>query len=362
VSDSEDRTTESATAGPDQKDVVSAAADLIIARGFPEAIVLLRSQLVDDPDDAELNYLLGVAAYRFGDAETARDAFERTVLTDSSHTDGHLGLGLVARQLGRPDLARRSFLAALRSDTGNEAALRYLAELEVEATTPAASTSGSPSPSTSGPDVPKTVTPLSLAERLDARDKPRPDESVMAGVMLWSGQPSARSLVGPVLAAITIVLLPRPFHDLASALPNGIARTAAAAFWHLVEALCWPAAFAVLAVMTARMLTRRFVVRKHRAEVFTGILRRAHVAIWLHDLERPVIVRQNLWYVALGLGTIQLDSTMLPSRRSRRWAGRPGRMVMSGLPIGVAEGIGGLIRAESLWQRRRMIGNFVSSR
>jgi hypothetical protein len=104
------------------------------------------------------------------------------------------------------------------------------------------------------------------------------------------------------------------------------------------------------------------VVRKHRVDLYAGLLNRQHVTLWLHDLERPVLVKQSLWALALGLGSVELDSTILPPRRRRRFRGLPGRLLLSGLPVGVAEEIGGVIRAESLWQRRRMVQNFVSSR
>jgi len=110
------------------------------------------------------------------------------------------------------------------------------------------------------------------------------------------------------------------------------------------------------------MTTRRYVLREHRAEVFAGLINRQHVTVWLHDVERPVIVRQNLWQLALRLGTVEVHSTVLPAPRGRRQLGRPGTLLLVGLPIGVAEDTAGFLRTSVLWERRRMVLTFVSAR
>lgn len=348
--------TETATSPRGTASAVAEAGALINARRFGEATRFLEEELRSLPGDPELEYLLGVAAYRSGNDGVAGAAFERSVASDPRHVDAWLGVGRVAQRSGRRDSARRAFQAALAVDPANAAARRYLAEVEAGTSTGAAAPAAP-----GGPPVDPAV--RSLAEILDARGEPRPDEVALAGPLVWAGRPSLRSISGAVVAAGVIVwVVPPLVHGLATALPGGPLRSVVAALWRAVEAASWPAALFLLAAQFAGLLTRRYVLHKHRVDLYAGLLNREHVTLWLHDLERPVLVRQSLWSLALRLASVELDSTILRPLRRRRSRGLPGRVLLSGLPAGLAEEVGGLIRAESLWQRRRMVQNFVSSR
>ena len=336
--------------------VVTQAGALIKAERYVEAIGFLERALAQMPADSELYYLLGVAAFRSGDRTKAESAFRKAIQQNPDHAYAQYGLGLIFCEIGQPQQAQQFFQAALNADPSMQEARQQLANL--------ASQEGLTQPpvGAAGPPAAAPAESHSLAELLDARGAPRPDEATLTGSLVWTGRPSLRSLGAVVAGAILVILAPRFLYSLVSGLPSGAVRNFGAALWRLVDAASWPTALALLVLCTVWLMTRRYVLREHRVDVFVGLISRTHVALWLHDLERPVIVRQNLWNILLGLGTIEIHSTILPSARGRRRAGRPGRLVLPGLPIAEAEQTAATIRARALWQRRRMVQNFVSSR
>jgi hypothetical protein len=341
------------------------AAGLIKAGRFDDAKRLLERELLRLPTDPQLHYLLGMAAYRSGDTAAALAGFQRAVDADPKNAAALYGLGLTLRHRGQNEAARGAFEAALEADPGLEEARAQLANLPAERS-PAYGFSAPPGagPAAAKPGEP-TVDPeatASLAELLDARGRPQPDDDTLAGELIWEGQPSPRMVAGAAVGALLLLLLPGLLEDAASGLPSGPARDALAGLWRVASAAALPAAFLLVVLSAASWMTRFYVLRRHRIEVSSGLLRRQHVSVWLHDLERPVAVNQKLWHLALGVATIQLDTTILPAGRGRRAAGRPGRLLLSGLPNDLAEELSAVIRAESLWQRRRMVQNFVSSR
>jgi tetratricopeptide (TPR) repeat protein len=356
-----ERPTAAETAMSADASSVAQAGALIKADRYDEAVGFLERALVRTPADSELHYLLGVAAFRSGDFARAESAFSQAIQCDSGHAYAQYGLGLIYRKIGRAQQAQRSFEAALRADPTMQAARQQLADLaSEEALTQPPDVMAEPTQNAVQSTAAKES--RSLAELLDARGSPRPDESTLTGCLVWTGQPSLRSLGSGIAGAILIILAPRLLHSMVSGLPSGAGRQAGAGLWRLAEAASWPAALALLVLCTAELITRRYVLTENRVEIFSGLIRRTHVTLWLHDLERPIIVRQNLWTILLGLGAIEIHSTILPPARARRRAGRPGRVLLSGLPVAAAEQTAATIRARALWQRRRMVQNFVSTR
>jgi Tetratricopeptide repeat len=351
--------------------VVVQVAEFIKSERFSEAIAFLTDALAREPADAELHYLLGTAAFRSGDTATAKEAFEATIRHDPSHAYAHYGLGLLDIDTGDLEQAGRRFQSALDADPSLLAARKQLADLEIIGQTHTQGQVPPPlsqqQPASAGPPtgpLPPGLAdqPYTLAELLDVRGRDRPDEETMAGPTVWSGRPAARSMTGSLLAAIALIVLPAFLADTATGLPPGVVREFFAALWRVAAAVSWPAAIVIVVIALARMATRRYVLREHRVEVFAGLLNRQHSAVWMHDIERPVLVQQNLWQLALGLGTVEINSTALPMPKGRRRFGQPGRLLLAGLPIGVAEQVAGFLRSEVLWQRRRMVQNFVSAR
>jgi tetratricopeptide (TPR) repeat protein len=346
--------------------VVAQAGLLIKAERYGEAVRFLQRALAQTPADSELHYLLGVAAFRSGDLARAESSFWQAIQCDPGHAYAQYGLGLLYRQSGRTQQAQLSFQAALHADPGMQQARQQLADLASQEGLAQPPPGTAESPPAAGPPAAgqpaAAAESRSLAELLDARGTSMPGEGTLTGSLVWTGQPSFRSLGAPIAGAILVILAPRLLHSVVSGLPHGAARHLGAWLWRLAEAASWPAALALLVLSAAGLMTRRYVLRENRVDIFAGLIRRTHLALWLHDLERPVIVRQNLWNILLGLGSIEIHSTILPAARGRRRAGRPGRLLLSGLPIAVAEQTAAAIRARTLWQRRRMVQNFVSSR
>lgn len=324
------------------------AGALIRAERYTEAISLITNALTQHPGDAELHYLLGTAHYRTGDAQPAWQAFAAATRIDPSHAFAHYGLGLICKDHRDTDGAIQHFRDALGADPHLAAARSQLAELQPQTSAAV----GDPTPQDGH----------SLAELLDERERPRLDEEAMAGAVVWSGRPAVRSMAGSLIFAAVLLLLPGFLSETAEGMAPSVARDGIAALWRLAEAASWPAAVALVVTGWVRMGTRRYVLREHRAEVFAGLINRQHITVWLHDVERPVIVNQNLWQLALGLGNVDLHSTVLPAPRGRRHVGRPGTLLLSGLPIGVAEDAAGFLRTAVLWERRRMVLTFVSAR
>jgi hypothetical protein len=121
-------------------------------------------------------------------------------------------------------------------------------------------------------------------------------------------------------------------------------------------------AIGLAATSVINWLMRELVIRERRIEIWTGLFRHRHVMLWLHDLERPLIVKQDLWQLALNLGMLEITSTILPSPWRRRSAMRTGQLRFPGLPIQDAEQVAEAIWSRSLWERRHLLKNFVSNR
>jgi hypothetical protein len=325
------------------------AAMLINAgRNQEAAAMLLRMAEGNPAPHPRADYLLGVAAFRSGDPVTAVDAFRRCVAADPRSGPAHHGLGAALRALGDHEGARLAFAAAERADP--RLAARAAA---------AGAAQPSPAPSAAANAGP---TAKSLADILDRDVTQPPGTESLAGRILWRGRPAARSVIVPTIAPFLLLVVPVAISRFAEALPAGAPRQSANQFWRDSLAVTLLLASVLCAASVINWLMRELVVRERRIDLWTGLLAHRHVVIWLHDLERPLVVKQPLWQLTLNLGTLHITSTILPAPHRRQAATRLGHLRFSGLPIQQAEGVAELIWSRSLWERRRMVKNFVSTR
>lgn len=294
------------------------AASLIKAGQNREAADLLkRLSILTPAPDPRADYLLGVAAFRSGDLRTAAGAFRR----------------------------------CLAANPLNEAAQYGLAKtLQAQGSHQGAQGAGADSPAES------------LADILDRSSSVRPGPDELAGKIIWQGRPALRSIAAPVIGPFLLLVAPLVIRGAAETLPAGAARDAATRLWHFTMSAALLLAIVLVATSVVNWLMRELTVFERRIDVRTGLFGHRHVMVWLHDLERPLVIKQPLWQLLLNLGTLEITSTILPAPRHRRAATRMGQLRFSGLPVKEAEMIAETIWSRSLWERRRLVKNFVSSR
>ena len=344
--------------------MLAKAATLINAGQNTKATDLLKLLFIRDPaPDPRADYMLGVAAFRSGDPHTAVGAFRRYVAAKPLDGEAQYGLGTALLAQGDRDGARRALADAVRADPGLAAARTRLNALTSEGAVAMPGRPGS-TRNMPPPGETKEAEPAaeSLADLLDRRAPARPDPDELTGRIVWKGRSDLRSIIAPTVAPFLLLLVPPIVRGATKALPAGPAREALAQLWRFTWSAALPLAIVLAAVSVASWLMREFVLRERRIEVWTGLFGRRHVVLWLHDLERPPVVRQRLWQLGLNLGTLEISSTILPAPKRRRSAMRLGHMRLSGLPIGDAEKVAVAIWSRSLWERRRMVQNFVSTR
>jgi hypothetical protein len=326
------------------------AATLINAGRNREAVALLFRTAGGNPaPNPRADYLLGVAAFRSGDPATAVDAFRRCVAADPRSGPAHHGLGTALRALGDHEGARLALAAAERADP--HLAARTAAGPVGRSLLP-------PPPAAANAEL----TAKSLADILDRDVTEPPGTESLAGRILWRGRPAVRAVIVPTIAPFLLLVVPVAINRFADALPAGAPRQSAIQLWRDSLAATLLLAAVLCAASVINWLMLELVVRERRIDLWTGLLAHRHVVIWLHDLERPLALKQPLWQLALNLGTLHITSTTLPASRRRQAATRLGHLRFSGLPIRQAERVAELIWSRSLWERRRMVKNFVSTR
>jgi tetratricopeptide (TPR) repeat protein len=110
-------------------------------RDWNEAIASFRAGLARTPADPSLHLNLGTALALSGDAEHAREEFERAITLSPGYARAHFTLGLLEAERGRPDAAIERLSNAVKYDPGFIDARFSLAELlrgtgQVEASLP----------------------------------------------------------------------------------------------------------------------------------------------------------------------------------------------------------------------------------
>lgn len=310
---------------------------------YADAEKLLVSLLLEVPSDQTARYLLGMARYRAKDHQGAERAFRALVELTPDHAQGQYGLAVALIDQGRRDEAIPPLESALRARPDFPEAQDRLSEIRAGAAPPPGSHW------------------TSLAEALDTRSGVPLDDAAMAGVIRWTGRPVALSLTPAALLAAVVLLVPVALIEAVEATPGGWPREGLAQVWRLLSAASIPLALVVLATAGARWFTTVYTVRDRRLEVSRGILRRRHMVLWFHDIERQPIVEQTLVDLVLGMGSVVLiTDALLESSASRRQ--RLGRIVLKGLTAQHASRLAELIRQATMMERRRMIANFMSTR
>lgn len=312
---------------------------LFVARDYPAAARLLASVVEREPDHAAARSLLGLSRFRMHDYAGAEAAFAQLMEANPADHKAAYNRGLALLEQGRADDARAAFEAALRRRPDFPEAQRRLTSLQ----------------------RPEARQPRSLAEMLDDRQNVSVHDGVFAGDVLWEGRPVPLVPVASLAIAVMLLWLPRLLHDVAQSLPNSPVRSLAAVLWHLAAAVGPPLALVVIAGAVLSWLNTWILIRSHRLELASGVFVRRYLVLWYHDLEQQVVVRQTFLEAALGLGTLEIASTALP-RRGRRRRSLQGRVTVGSRPIVQMTSLAAAIRAAVLWERRRMIQNFITSR
>jgi tetratricopeptide (TPR) repeat protein len=91
---------------------------------------VLRTELVENPDDAGLNFALGDALLREGRAADAEAAFRRATKLDPRDSSAHFGLGTALMQQGQQGAALEAWRVALAHDPANFTIRKQIWRLE----------------------------------------------------------------------------------------------------------------------------------------------------------------------------------------------------------------------------------------
>ena len=342
--------------GYDSAPTLADAAALINAGRNREAADLLKRRFIANPaPDLDADYLLGVAAFRSGDLGTAAGALRRCVAADPRNGPAQYGLAKTLQAQGDHEGAAIAFASAERATPG----IAAHAGPRAQNGNAGDMSSGEPRVRPGFPAVAQQAgadsAAESLADILDRATAEPPGPHEIAGEIIWRGRPAVRSMLVPTAAPFLLLLLALfVIRAAADALPAGAVRDMSAALVIL--------AISLAATSVVNWLMRDLVIRERRIEIWTGLLGHRHVMLWLHDLERPLMIKQNPWQLALNLGTLEINSTILPASSRRRLANRIGHLRFPGLPIRDAEQVAEVIWSRSLWERRRLVKNFVSNR
>jgi Tfp pilus assembly protein PilF len=113
------------------RNVTFASAEAAYAKGrYREAVESFDVYVQRRPDNAFGHYMLGLSAWKSGDGERARAAFERSLELDSTNVKTLLNLGRVLLEQGRPDDALVRVGAAIEIDSGLAEARRMMGRVQ----------------------------------------------------------------------------------------------------------------------------------------------------------------------------------------------------------------------------------------
>jgi len=310
--------------------------------------------------DPRMLFLLGLNYFRLKLYDKAASAFLKSAALDQKNATTRYYVGLCFERLGDTQAALREYMAANALNPSMQKAREKVIGLGAalspldhrpmvvpQADPPVVAAQGQVKGDSEESET-------ALSRLLDDETTGRvPKDEQLAGAVLWEGRPSVLTLLGAAVAGAALVLLPRLLRMWVAEWPEGFPRYGAAGLWRILEAFSLPAALVIFIVALCRWATSRYVICEHRVEVTKGFVLRKHIVLWLHDLERPPIVRQLPFQLLVGTASVIFYTTALPGR---------GRLSIPGLVVGVANDLATWIRAHLLWQRRRMLKNFVSSR
>jgi tetratricopeptide (TPR) repeat protein len=337
---------EKPTTGPagraDPAAEIREASSRIRVGAYAEAEQKLLAVLDLHPGQEGAWYWLGLARFKRRDFAGAEEAFASLLRLQPAHPEGQYGLGVSLYEQGRLDAAGAAIENALRLRPDFAEAERKLRDIRAQAAAGA-------------PRQP------SLAETLDVRRGPLPDDETMAGEVRWAGRPSALALIPPAVLAVVVVLAPQALRALVESLPPGPARASMATVWRLAEALALPIALVLITLAAALWFTTLYTLRDRRLEIQRGVLRRRHMVLWFYELERQPIVEQTLIDTLLGLASIVLvTNALLDSKTAQR--SNLGRLQLQGLDEARAFEVAASLRQRMLPERRRMVNTWMASR
>ena len=99
-------------------------------RNYREATELFTSYLQSHSENAYGNYMLGLSAWKSGNLDLARDAFEHSLTIDSTNVKALLNLSRVLLDQGLPDKAFDRIETALALDSGSAEVNRMMARVQ----------------------------------------------------------------------------------------------------------------------------------------------------------------------------------------------------------------------------------------
>jgi predicted nicotinamide N-methyase len=102
------------------------ATQLYEAGRFEDAAQLCRALLAREPDEPEINHLLGLICYRQGDTEAALELLKRAAASGRATARMYSNLGAVLKLVGKPEAAITAYQKALALEPGNPWALNNL--------------------------------------------------------------------------------------------------------------------------------------------------------------------------------------------------------------------------------------------
>jgi tetratricopeptide (TPR) repeat protein len=89
--------------------------DLLMRREFPQAGVMIRDKLAQDPQSADAFYLLGVFHHLQGELPQTIENLKKALAIDPRHTDAAICLSVLFNDIGRYDEAKAVFEQANQS-------------------------------------------------------------------------------------------------------------------------------------------------------------------------------------------------------------------------------------------------------
>jgi len=322
-------------------ELLATASRAMTERRFSDAIAALRRAVDLDPGGRAPRLQLGRAYFKANDFARAHDAFQ-SLLQDFPR-DANVAFNL-ATAFQRQDKKTQAIQAAeyaLAINPDFSQAQKLLDELR---------------------DVDPTER-LSLAQVLDDKERSSPSDNDLAGAVIWQGRPWPRlpwALICTLVVGLTVSTL---LHRLAIALPAGAFRAAAAQAWRATDALLWPLVAVLLLVAVLRWLTTVIVVRTRRVEQTSGLLIRTTAVVWYYEIEWPIVLRQNLFELIVGIASIELNANSLSvSRPTGGKQQQRGRVRLGELSLDLATELSSNMRARSVWERRRMLQSFIASK
>jgi predicted Zn-dependent protease len=106
------------------------AESTLVAHRYPEALAMFEAYTTRKPDNPWGHYMLGIAAWRVGQLDRARQAFEDALDRDPKHVKSLVNLSRVLLEQGHADSALPHIQQAVAIDSGLEEGWRVLGRVQ----------------------------------------------------------------------------------------------------------------------------------------------------------------------------------------------------------------------------------------